>query len=97
MEKILFYEKNGNYYFKHNGTVIDLTEENLEKLKEELTLPYAFLFYGLKKITIANIMFDMYNSEANTELAEYEYDKKYKKTRYAAIYRKKEVKIAKKK
>ena len=51
MEKILFYEKNGNHYFKYNGTVIDLNEENLEKLKEKLTLPYALLFYGLRKIT----------------------------------------------
>ena len=95
VEKVLFYEKNGKYYFKYNDMVVDLSEENLEKLKDMLTLPYALQFYGLKKIIIANIMFDMYNFDAESELKEYEYDKKNRKTRYAAIYRKKEKELTK--
>ncbi len=90
MDKVMFYEKDGVNYIRYNNDKVLLNEENLENLKEKLTLPYTLQFYGLKKMTIANIMFDMYNSEANTDLREYEYDKKNRKTRYAAIYTKKE-------
>lgn len=92
MEQVLFYEKNGKNYFKYDGIILELCDENLEKLKEMLTLPYALQFYGLKKIIIANIMFDMYNHDANSELKEYPYDKQNKKTKYAAIYTKKKIK-----
>ena len=94
---MLFYEKNGRHYFKYNNKTVELSEENLEKLKETLTLPYALQFYGLRKIVIANIMFDMYNMDANSELREYPYDKNNRKTKYAAIYRKKEIELTKKK
>lgn len=97
MDKVLFYEKNGKNYFKYNDVTVNLNEENLEKLKGMLTLPYKLQFYGLKKIIIANIMFDMYNYDAESELKEYPYDKKNKKTKYAAIYRKKEIDLIKKK
>ena len=56
-------------------------------MKKVLKLPYVFQFYGLQKDTIANIMFDMHNDAANCELKEYPYDKKNKKSKYAAIYR----------
>lgn len=77
--------------------VLELTEENLEKLKEMLILPYSLQFYGLRKIVIANIMFDMYNRDADCNLKEYPYDKQNRKTKYAAIYTKKEKELIKKK
>ena len=97
MEKVLFYEKNGRHYFKYNDMVLELKEENLEKLKEMLILPYSLQFYGLRKIVIANIMFDMYNHDADCNLKEYPYDKQNRKTKYEAIYTKKEKELIKKK
>ena len=97
MDKVLFYEKNGKNYFKYNDMTVNLNEENLEKLKGELVLPYALQFYGLRDMTIANIMFDMYNYDAECEFREYPRDKKNRKTKYAAIYREKEIDLIKKK
>ena len=97
MDKVLFFENKGKHYFKYNGVVKYLNEENLEKLKGVLMLPYSLQFYGLKKIVIANIMFDMYNYDANSELKEYPYDKQNRKTRFEVIYIKKEEALIKKK
>ena len=90
MDKALFFEKNGKNYLKYRDKVVLITEKNLEILKKLLDLPYKLLFYGIKKDIIANIMFDMHNDAAECELKEYSYDKKNKKSKYAAIYRAKE-------
>ena len=90
MDKVLFFEKNGKNYLKYRDKVVLITEKNLEALKKLLVLPYKLLFYGIKKDIIANIMFDMYNENAECELKEYPYDKKNKKSKYAAIYLEKE-------
>ena len=90
MDKALFFEKDGKNYIKYRDRYANLNLGNLESLKKVLKLPYALQFYGLQKDIIANIMFDMYNADAECELKEYPYDKKNKKTKYAAIYRVKE-------
>ncbi len=51
-DDVSFYREGKTYYFYYNGHNYDVTSININKLKEQLKLPYNVMFYGLSRAQV---------------------------------------------
>lgn len=54
--KVLFYRKGKNYYFKFNNKKYECSSTNINKLKEQLLLPYKISFYGMSRSQLGRVL-----------------------------------------
>ena len=54
--KVLFYREGINYYFKFNNKNYECNSISINKLKEQLILPYKISFYGMSRAQLGKVL-----------------------------------------
>ena len=57
--KVLFYREGKNYYFKFNNNKYEFNSININKLKEQLLLPYKISFSGMSRAQLGRVLLNL--------------------------------------
>ena len=57
--KVLFYREGKNYYFKFNNNKYECNSININKLKEQLLLPYKISFSGMSRAQLGRVLLNL--------------------------------------
>ena len=55
-DDVSFYREGKTYYFHYNGRNFEVNIININKLKEQLKLPYNVMFYGMSRAQIGKVI-----------------------------------------
>lgn len=62
--KVLFYREGKNYYFKFNNKKHECNSMTINKLKEQLLLPYKISFYGMSRAQLGRVLSNLLDNNA---------------------------------
>lgn len=65
--KVLFYRESKNYYFKFNNKKYECNSININKLKEQLLLPYKISFYGMSRAQLGRVLSNLLDNTTDVK------------------------------
>ncbi len=68
LEIVNFYRHGKEYYYKYNGETYILSNVSINKLKEQLHVPFKVVFYGMSRAQIGRVVADLKDYEYNIEI-----------------------------
>jgi len=74
--KVLFYREGKNYYFKFNNKKYECNSMTINKLKEQLLLPYKISFHGMSRAQFEKVLLDLLdnNTDFNFQISKNKID-----------------------
>ena len=83
--KVLFYREGKNYYFKFNNKKYECNSMTINKLKEQLLLPYKISFHGMSRVQIGRVLSNLLDNTTDIKIQR-EKNEKDNITRFEVIF-----------
>lgn len=65
--KVLFYRKGKKYYFKFNNKIYECNRITINKLKEQLILPYKVEFFGMSRAQFGRVLSNLLDNTTDVK------------------------------